>query len=153
MIGKTTDEKAYKLLQETFDSNGWSYKTVEENMGILSSFKGDDLNIGFHAFVRQGAIRMSAILSFKVPEKDMKDFVWNLNKINSDLLFGNFTLNPDEGFVTFDYAYIFSEAKPSTELLESIIGMVINTTDRFDGKLHNLLSEDETDHPSGPMYS
>ena len=92
------DDRAYGALRETFGSKGWGYKAVPENRGIVSSFQGNDLAIGFHAFVSDGMIRMAAILSFRVPAERMHDFVWSLNAINSDLPFGSFAMNPADGY-------------------------------------------------------
>lgn len=140
MIGKLNDEKAYKLLQEAFDSLDWNYKTIPEEMSLMSSFVGDDLEIGFHAMVEEGSIRMSSVFSFKVPAEKMKDFVWELNKINGCLRFGSFSLDPNSGLVTFDYTYIYNDAKPSKELLLAIIHMVVKTTDEHDGDLLRLIA-------------
>ena len=132
------DDRAYGALRETFGSKGWGYKAVPENRGIVSSFQGNDLTIGFHAFVSDGMIRMAAILSFRVPAERMRDFVWSLNAINSDLLFGSFAMNPADGYVTFDYALVYKGAVPSADLIADVVVTMVNTADRFDGSLKGL---------------
>ncbi len=139
MFGKIDDEKAFKLLKQSFDSAGYRYEADDAHLALRAMFKGNDLPILFESRVYDGALHMESVLRFVVPKDKMQDFVWEINKINGNLRFGNFVMDPDSGKALFAYAYLFEEAKPSEELILQIAHMVIGTADDYDGRLAKLI--------------
>ena len=138
-IGKTDDEKVYQTLKDMFEELGSETTANDAELTLETIFQGDDLEIGFQAIVVERSVLMSAILAITVPPEKQKDFVWQINGINADMLYGHFVLHPDGGMVTLDYTYIFDDAKPSRETLGYIVHSILAEVDKYDGTLSQFV--------------
>ncbi len=140
MFGRRKDSKeaVYKTLIKAFRSQGFTFEQDDEEHHIRISFPGDDLNI--HMFIRVYDLHIGFIcyLPFKADEDKYKDVAWRLNEINLSLSFGAFGIDPTDGIIQFEYGYIFSDANPSEELMLSIVVMVVQTVDKYDGELEKI---------------
>ena len=138
-IGKTDDEKVYQTLKDMFEELGSETTANDAELTLETIVQGDDLEIGFQVIVVERSVLMSAILAITVPPEKQKEFVWQINGINTDMLYGHFVLHPDGGMVTLDYTYIFDDAKPSRETLGYIVHSILAEVDKYDGTLSQFI--------------
>lgn len=135
---KDTKEAVYKTLINSFNSEGFEFEQDDEKRNVLILFPGDDLPIHMSITVYDLHIGFMCYLPFKVSEDMHKEVAWKLNNINISLSFGAFGIDPSDGIVQFEYGYIFSNANPSKDLLLSIIAMITDTVDKYDGDLEKI---------------
>ncbi|MDO5852737.1 MAG: YbjN domain-containing protein [Thermoplasmata archaeon] len=140
MFTKATEDSVYKTVKKTFDNNRWSYNADDRNHRLLTGFLGDDLRIKLSVEVTSLDIRFVTMFDYQVPKEKRTEFVLELNKINKDLAYGCFSLDPDDGSVFFAFTHIFEGGKPSDELIEQLVTLVVQTTDEHDGDLQKILS-------------
>ena len=136
---KGTPEGVFKTLRNALDKRDFKYEVDEDNQAIGLSVMGDDLPISTMIQVNDNHVRFTAILAFKAIEASYKDVAWNLNLLNTELTFGSFSLNPEDGIVRFDYSYIISNAKPTEDILIALLKMVWTTVDEHDGDLKKIV--------------
>ena len=136
---KGTPEGVFKTLRNALDKRDLKYEIDEDNQAIGLSVMGDDLPIPTMIQVNNNHVRFTAILAFKAIEASYKDVAWNLNLLNTELTFGSFSLNPEDGIVRFDYSYIISNAKPTEDILIALLKMVWTTVDEHDGDLKKIV--------------
>ena len=67
------------------------------------------------------------------------DVLTQLNMLNNSLRFGSFMLDPESGWLLFKYGYIYINARPSEELVLSLVSMVVQTVDEHDGDLKKII--------------
>lgn len=135
---KNLEETVYQTLLDALNALGYDCDADPEAMSIEAIVPGDDLEIGFMAYVEEGRIRMSCILSISVPPERRRDLVWELNSINSELIYGCFTLGED-GIVSYDYTHIYNDTAPSPELMAALADLMVSTVDEYDGELDRVI--------------
>ncbi|MFA7063040.1 MAG: YbjN domain-containing protein [Methanomethylophilus sp.] len=122
-------------------AKGVSFKTDETALQIYAKFQGDDLPINLQITVNEEytTIDFACKLAFKTAPPTYDDVLSRLNTINSTLRFGAFILNPENDSLSYRYDYIYAQASPSTELILSLITMVVTVVDAYDGQLKKLV--------------
>lgn len=134
----------YRLVCRIFDKNGFKYEADEANLAVASKFDGDDLPITIIIGVNdeKKTIQFICKMMFEVPLTHQNDIILALNDINSEIMYGRFVLNRENGWVTFEYSYIYRDAKVTEETLSLICTMMLKTTDLHDGPLNALLQNE-----------
>lgn len=135
---KSGQKEMYDLFKNTFDAAKWTYTAHPEEFAIASQFMGDDLPIKILIRVADQTFHIICILDFVAESNKFQEVCWNLNCINKDLLFGSFVLDPEDGRVTFEYAMIFAESDLSQSFIASMIRMLVDTVDKYDGDLKKI---------------
>ena len=149
---KSTKTSVYKTVIDSFKSQGFTFEQDDENCTVLITFSGDDLRIPMFIKVHDLHVGFVCYLPFKADESRYKDVAWRLNEINLPLSFGSFEIDPEDGVIQFGYGYIFSDANPSEELILSIISMIIQTVDEFDGELAKIANRMVRDTSDSMMF-
>ena len=135
---KSLEGAAIRSVKECFDKNGWKYELDEKNNKFTTGFMGDDLPISVVIVLNDISMNIVCLLDFQaVPEK-FSDVVWNLNEINRNLPLGLFSLNPEDGYISFSYAHFFPNHPPAPEFVEALIGAIVETVDQNDGNLKKI---------------
>jgi len=143
-------KEMYELFKSTFDTAKWSYTAHPEDYVIASQFMGDDLPIRILIRVNEGTFHIICLLDFVAEPNKFQEVCWNLNCINKNLIFGSFVLDPEEGRITFEYAMIFAESHLSQSFIASMIKMLVDTVDRYDGDLKKIATKSAPS--SNPMF-
>ena len=135
---KSLKEAAIKSIKECFDKNGWKYEFDAEGGKFASGFMGDDLPISVAIIVSDISMHIVCLLDFRaVPEK-YQDVVWNLNEINRKLSIGMFSLDPEDGYISFTYGHFFPNYPPVPEFVEALVQAIVKIVDQNDGNLKKI---------------
>ncbi len=136
---ETSKDDLIRTLKEAFKAANLQYK-IED--GIFSTgFMGDDLPIPMGIFIDDTVMCFRCPLALKAEEINYQKVVWELNAINSKLTYGAFSLDPESGYIAFEYGFPYGEAKVSPGFLLAFIKMVIKTVDENDGKLKAIAEQ------------
>ncbi len=114
-------------------------------------FKGDDLPIRTLMKVTDVSVQFVCLLDLQADSKKFQDVCWRLNDINRKLSFGAFYLDPDDGFVSFEYGLIYADSNISSSTLRSTLGLVLETADQHDGELKKIAEPSERSNLN-PMF-
>ena len=136
--GRTTKDQVISVIKSALDSQDFKYKFDEENNVFVTSFMGDDLPIGTLLNVRDEVLHFAFFLNLKASPENYKEVVWELNIINKNLMFGTFYLDPDDGMISFDYGFPYSEVNMSQGFFLAFTHALLDTVDENDGKLKRI---------------
>jgi hypothetical protein len=136
--GQMSADQVYSMVQSAFDSAQLKYSRAPEDRIVRTVFMGDDLPIRMNILVDDVVIRFVCLLDFKAAPDNYTEVAWQLNLINKEIPFGAFYLNPDDGFVIFEDAFPYGEARVSEDFIISFSKLMGQTVDRFDGDLKKI---------------
>jgi len=142
MFGKPAHLKNFDAVPKAFDKLGWKYEELPE-MVVRTIVQGDDLPIAVIVKMEEGYVTYRCKLAFEAPEQQRKAIAWELNKINDQLQFGSFRLDPESGWLAFHYSQVFGENRLDPDLIAAVLKMVVDTVDAHDGALKNILDTNE----------
>lgn len=134
----TSRDEMVRLITGTFTKMGTKYEFDEKECVFSLSGMGDDLPIHVIIKLDEATMHMASPLHLKAEEINYKDVVWELNSINSGLVFGAFSLNAESGFIIFQYGLPYCETKVTPEYFTAFLKMVFETVDAYDGKLKSI---------------
>ncbi len=135
---ETTKEDAVRIIKETFDSMGVPYEFDPEKSAFAAGFKGDDLDIMVMVLVRDDILSFVCPLDLKAGPDNYQNVVWALNGINMGLVFGMFYLEPENGFIVFEYGFPYSQSRLPKDFFMSLLNKVLETVDARDGDLKKI---------------
>ena len=150
--GNMTEDQVFELIKKAYDSQSFKYEAVKERNLIRTAFMGDDLPIRLNVEVNDVTIRFISLLDFKSAPENFTKVAWELNCINKNLVFGAFYLDPDSGFVMFEYSFPYVEAKMTEEFVLAFTQMVGKTVDTYDGDLKKIAEKVPRSGGSEPMF-
>lgn len=101
-------------------------------------FQGDDLPIPVGIMVDDTVIHFRAHLDLRANPKNFPTVLSEINSINKDLLYDSFSMDPEEGFIFFDYGFPYQEARASPGFFLSFLQMIVRTVDEHDGALKEI---------------
>ncbi len=133
-----TAEEVYSMVRSAFDKAELKYGVIPENKIIQTTFMGDDLPIKMNIIVDDMVIRFVCLLDFRAASENFREVAWQLNCINKELVFGGFYLDPEDGFVMFEDAFPYKEAKVSEEFILAFSKLMGQTVDKYDGDLKKI---------------
>jgi len=139
--GIMTDKAALiKNIKEYFESEDIKYKFEddEKQPRYIVGAMGDDLPILVIINIADESISFACPLNLKASPDNYQKVVWELNKINKGLLFGAFYLDPEDGFIVYEYGLLYNQTKFSKDFFLGHLHMIFSTVDEFDGKLKAL---------------
>jgi len=137
-INQMTATDVYSMVRTAFDKAELKYGVIPENKIVQTTFMGDDLPIKMNIIVDDMVIRFVCLLDFKANTENYKEVAWQLNCINKELVFGGFYLDPEDGFVMFEDAFPYKEAKVSEEFILAFSKLMGQTVDKYDGDLKKI---------------
>jgi len=143
MFGKPAHLKNYDALPQAFRLLNWKYEELPKDMVVRSVIQGDDLPIAVIVKMDEGFATFRCKLAFEAESPQQKEIVWELNKINDQLQFGSFRLDPESGWLAFHYSQVFGENRLDPDLIAAVLKMVVDTVDAHDGALKNILDTNE----------
>lgn len=150
--GNMTEDQVFELIKKAYDSQSFKYEAVKERKLIRTAFMGDDLPIRLNVEVNDVTIRFISLLDFKSAPENFTKVAWELNCINKNLVFGAFYLDPDSGYVMFEYSFPYVEAKITEEFVLAFTQMVGKTVDTYDGDLKKIAEKVPRSGGSEPMF-
>ena len=133
-----TAAEVYSMVRSAFDKAELKYGVIPENRILQTTFMGDDLPIKMNIIVDDMVIRFVCLLDFRAVPENFKEVAWQLNGINKELVFGGFYLDPEDGFVMFEDAFPYKEAKVSEEFILAFAKLMGQTVDKYDGDLKKI---------------
>ncbi|MDC7950652.1 YbjN domain-containing protein [Methanomassiliicoccaceae archaeon COG_1] len=149
----TSPSAVYGDLCKALDGEGIKYKTDANIFTVYSTFQGDDLPIKVEITVdkENPFLCFNSLLDLQAPIESYKDILNGLNELNAGLHFGAFILDPESGRVMYRYHFMFAaDYRPSQDLINGILSMVVSTVDEHDGDLKRLIPENT--HFVDPMF-
>lgn len=138
-----TADEVYSMVKTAFDKAELKYGLIPENKVVQTMFMGDDLPIKMNLVVNDMVIRFVCLLDFQAAPGNFKEVTWQLNAINKELVFGSFYLDPEDGFVMFEDAFPYKEAKVSEEFILAFSRLMAQTVDKYDGDLKTIAEKVE----------
>jgi hypothetical protein len=142
MFAKAKNGKdVFRTVCKAFDFKDIKCKADETALQIYSVFNGDDLPISLIITIddASSSVDFRCKLAFEAPMSSYNDVLTQLNMLNNSLRFGSFMLDPESGWLLFKYGYIYINARPSEELVLSLVSMVVQTVDEHDGDLKRII--------------
>lgn len=140
----STDEmdkaELVKLIKEYFDKAEIKYD-FEEKEGYstyVTGAMGDDLPILMLIHISDESLSFSCPLKLKAAPDNYQKVVWELNLINKNLIYGAFYLDPEDGFIVYEYGFPYTEARFTEEFFLGFIRMIYSTVDEHDGDLKKI---------------
>lgn len=118
------------------------YQVDEAKLQIYAKdIKGFDLPISVQIVVDEETttLNFACPLAFKAPPASYSDVLIQLNTINTGIRFGAFILNPADGWLGYRYSYIYAQARPSSDMISALVGMVIKIVDEYDTPLKQIV--------------
>ena len=149
---KLTKDSMYDLIKNAFETNGLKYNGLDDQKVIQTGFMGDDLPIALNIYVDDLAIRFVSMLNLKAEPENFSKVAWELNCINKKLKFGCFYLDPDDGFIMFEYGFPYAEADVSEGFILAFTKMVADTVDAHDGDLKKIAERTQRSSAPDNMY-
>ena len=134
----TKSETVVNTIQESFGAADITFKFDQEQKVFMVPFQGDDLPIPVGIAVNDTVIHFRAHLALRANPQNFQKVLSEINGINKDLLYGSFSMDPEEGFIYFDYGFPYQEAKVSHEFFLSFLQMIVKTVDEHDGALKEI---------------
>lgn len=148
----TDKETVTKTVQGALDLAGFSYNYNKSNNVFMTGFMGDDLPISMNILISDTSVRFISYLNLKSNESRYRDVCWELNKINKDLAFGSFYLDPEDGMISFEYGFLYVETDVSPEFILLFLKMFVETVDKYDGDLKKLAESVPNKKVNNTMY-
>lgn len=136
--GLTTKKEITELVRISMDKAELKYTYDEEKGAFQTGFMGDDLPISVFIYFDDVTINFHCPLNLKATEQNYQNVVWELNAINSELKFGSFNLDAENGYIVFQYGFPYCESKVSPEFFISFLKLLVSTVDAHDGKLKEI---------------
>ena len=138
------------LIKKFLDECDVHYGYDDSEKIFRAVFKGDDLPIRTLMKVTEVSVQFVCLLDMQANADKFRDVCWRLNDINRTLSFGAFYLDPDDGFVSFEYGLIYADSNISSSTLRSTLALVIETVDQHDGELKKIAEPSERN--LNPMF-
>jgi len=135
--GVVSKDQVMGTLIAALDTRGMRYSVDADGRTVHLGFKGDDLPIHMEISVGEVVLKFRCPLDFRVATGNYEKVFWELNRINSDLSFGAFCIQPD-GMVDFAYGFPFLESDFSEDFLMAFIKTIAGTVDSHDGDLKRI---------------
>ncbi len=134
----TKPETVINTIADSFGAAEIKYKFDQEQKIFMVPFQGDDLPIPVGIAVDDAVIHFRAHLDLRASPKNYDTVLAEINNINKDLLYGSFHMDPEEGYIFFDYGFPYQEAKVSQGFFLSFLQMIVKTVDDHDGALKEM---------------
>ena len=134
----TKPETVIKTIQDAFGAANITFKFNQEANVFMVPFQGDDLPIPLGIAVSDVVLHFRANLALRANPQNYQKVLSEINGINKDLLYGSFSMDPEEGFIYFDYGFPYQEAKVSQGFFLSFLQMIVKTVDEHDGALKEI---------------
>lgn len=134
----TKPETVVKTIQEAFGAADITFKFDQDRKVFMVPFQGDDLPIPLGIAVDDVVLHFRAHLALRAEPKNYQKVLTEINNINKDLLYGSFSMDPEEGLIFFDYGFPYQEAKVSHGFFLSFLQMIVKTVDEHDGSLKEI---------------
>ena len=129
-----------RMIKEYFEEAELKYKfDDDENLPTyITGSMGDDLPILAVIHIRDESLSFTCPLNLKANPDNYQKVIWELNKINKQLIYGAFYLDPEDGFIVYEYGFPYNEAKFTKDFFLGFLQMTVDTVDQFDGDLKQL---------------
>ncbi len=136
-LKKATEVRA--TLVKAMDELQMKYSEDGENT-FKFSFGGDDLSMFFRITIdadRQLIVLISP-QQYEIPRDKIVDAAMAISQINYTLNDGSFDFDITDGSIAFRMTSSFRESLISTELLQYMIAISVNTVDEYNDKLEAI---------------
>lgn len=143
-------QDVHSTVIKTFKDQGWDYEENAEERIVATVFGNEKSSVGMFIKSEDNFVTFKGVLAFNAGGYDHDAIVCQLNTINEGLIFGSFRLNTETGYLTFNYSLLCPDAVPSTASISTIVGMVIETVDKYDDTLMTIATK--TDSIPDVMY-
>ncbi|MBE6527776.1 MAG: hypothetical protein E7Z64_01200 [Thermoplasmata archaeon] len=141
---RTRPEDIISTVRSALESNQIKFNYVEDRKVFQTGFMGDDLPITAIIAIDDVNIHFACMLDLKAKVDNFKEVAWNLNCINKTLAYGSFFLDPNDGTITFEYGFPYTEANVSEGFILDFLKGTVHTVDQYDGDLKTMAEKGNT---------
>lgn len=148
-VGRSS-ESVYSDVTKALTSKGIKFNESDaEKNTVYTTFEGDDFPVKLAITVDDElpVLCFNSLLDFQAPPNSYKEILDGLNLINSNLHFGAFILDPENGRVVFRYHFLFAEYVPSKDMILALTKMVVDIVGENDGDIKKLIPEHRFNDP------
>ncbi len=130
-----TSEAVIDTIGEALDGLDMEYNTYEGGSTFMMGFKGegDPMIAGIN--VGEDAVHIKIRLGLAVSPESFAAVLAEANRINLEVLYGAFSVDPADGRVYYDYAYPYKEGGVSPGFFLEMLMMLVRTADERSGDL------------------
>ena len=133
----SSEGEVRRTVKKVLDTSAVKYEVVDDHV-IRTGFMGDDLPIRMIITTNDKRLAFVCLLDLKAEKSSYPKVTWELNRINSNLAFGAFYLNPDDGNIFFEYAFPYATSPVTEEFVVTFTKLVVEVVDEHDGDLKKL---------------
>ncbi|MEI7554341.1 YbjN domain-containing protein [Candidatus Chlorohelix sp.] len=123
----------YQALVNFFNTEEWSFIPKEDEPTLRLWYQGTSGQWVCYAKVReeQKQVFFYSVSPVVVPENKFGAVTELINRINCNLVFGNFALDYEDGTFHFRTCLLFDNTNPSTELLRKLVFFNVMLMDEY----------------------
>ncbi len=142
-----------ETVRKSFDLMEYKY-SVDENGSVICDVMGDDIPMRVVAASDENSIGILVLMSFSVDESHKMGVLDRINTLNNDIRYGRFYLHPiDDGYApVFQYSIPDSVINLTPEVVATFIQMSLDTVDKVDGDIKQMIEADAWKKSSDYMY-
>lgn len=133
----SSEEEVCRIVRKVLDGGKVKYEVPDDHT-IATGFMGDDLPIRMVITTGDSRLAFVCLLDLVADKSAYPKVAWELNRINSGLAFGAFYMNPEDGHIFFEYAFLYATSPVTEEFVLTFIKLVAKVVDDHDGDLKKL---------------
>ena len=134
----TEPEEVVSVIRQAIESQGFKYDYNPQTKIFKTLFRGDDHDILTTIMVTDAVIRFRCTLDGKAFKSNFQDVVWELNKINMEMLSGKFVLDTRDGSIYFATSVPYRIAVVTVDFILRYTRAVVEVFDDYDGRLKEI---------------
>lgn len=130
----------FNLIIKAFDSKGWRYKVEEDDMKLITSFRGDDLAMPIIFIVDKDRelVRAHSVLETKFSKERRVEGSVATSLINWRLINGCFDYDMSDGQVVFRMVESFRNCTLSEDIIHYLVNCIAQTVDDYNDLLQQM---------------
>ena len=133
----SSEDEVRRIVKKVLDGANVKYEVADDHV-ISTGFMGDDLPIRMIITTDNSRLAFVCLLDLVAEKSAFPKVTWELNRINSNLAFGAFYMNPEDGHIFFEYAFPYATSPVTDEFVATFIRLVAQVVDDHDGDLKKL---------------